>query len=159
MVNAKTPWMATLHPTVEGQRDRGCCVKQYSPMLLEIQWPGLNQQSRSWPCLGSFLGHSGFVSRRTSPPNTYEAPGCQGTKISSQRFFCFFPPGACQHCWPSATCSDLISHAGAPTWLHQTLLEVRSPRSWRVQQPSALFAATEKQSGALVPSSSKAGYT
>jgi hypothetical protein len=45
LVNSKTPWMATLHPTVEGQRDRGCCVKQYSPMLLEIQWPGLNQQS------------------------------------------------------------------------------------------------------------------
>src|SRR4051812_11749198 len=26
LVNSKTPWMATLHPTVEGQRDRGCCV-------------------------------------------------------------------------------------------------------------------------------------
>src|SRR5438874_7439455 len=48
VVNSKTPWMATLHPTVEGQRDRGCCVKQCSPMLLEIQWPRLNQQSRSW---------------------------------------------------------------------------------------------------------------
>ena len=23
LVNSKTPWMATLHPTVEGQRDRG----------------------------------------------------------------------------------------------------------------------------------------
>jgi hypothetical protein len=23
-------------------------------------------------------------------PNTYEAPGCQGTKISSERFFRFF---------------------------------------------------------------------
>jgi multicomponent Na+:H+ antiporter subunit A len=27
LVNSKTPWMATLHSTVEGQRDRGCCVK------------------------------------------------------------------------------------------------------------------------------------
>src|SRR5262245_47958750 len=37
LVNSKTLWMATLHPTVEGQRDRGCCVKQCSPMLLEMQ--------------------------------------------------------------------------------------------------------------------------
>jgi hypothetical protein len=48
LVNSKTPWMATLHPTVESQRDRGYYVKQYSSMLLEIQWPRLNQQSRSW---------------------------------------------------------------------------------------------------------------
>ena len=46
LVNSKTLWMATLHPTVERQRDCGCCVKQCSPMLLEIQWPGLNQQSQ-----------------------------------------------------------------------------------------------------------------
>src|SRR6266446_1384323 len=32
LVNSKTPWIATLHPTVEGQRDRGCCVKQCSPI-------------------------------------------------------------------------------------------------------------------------------
>ena len=47
LVNSKTLWMATLHPTVEGQRDRGCYVKQCSPMLLEIQWFRLNQQSLS----------------------------------------------------------------------------------------------------------------
>jgi len=47
LVNSKTPWMATLHPTVEGQRDRSCCVKQCSPMLLEMQWPRLNQQSHN----------------------------------------------------------------------------------------------------------------
>ena len=29
--DSKTPWMATLHPTVESQRDRGCWVKQCSP--------------------------------------------------------------------------------------------------------------------------------
>src|ERR1700704_323830 len=58
-------------------------------------------------------------------PNTYEAPGCQRYPLSG--FFAFFPPGGCQHRGPSATCSDLVSHAGAPTWLHQTPLEVRSP--------------------------------
>jgi len=62
-------------------------------------------------------------------PNTYEAPGCQGTKISSERFFAFFPPVGFQHGWQSAACSDLISHAGAPMWLHQTLIEVLSPFS------------------------------
>jgi hypothetical protein len=35
LVNSKTPWMATLHPTVEGQRDRGYCVKQCFLMLLK----------------------------------------------------------------------------------------------------------------------------
>ena len=58
--------------------------------------------------------------------NTYEAPGCQGTKISSERFFAFFPPVGVQHGWQSAACSDLISHAGAAMWLHQTLIEVLS---------------------------------
>jgi len=53
LVNSKTLWIVTLHPTVEGQRDWGCCVKQCSPMLLEIQWPRLNQQSQSWRGLGS----------------------------------------------------------------------------------------------------------
>ena len=48
LVNSKTPWMATLHPTVEGSRDHGCYVKQCSPMLLEMQWPRLNQQSLCW---------------------------------------------------------------------------------------------------------------
>ena len=46
LVNSTTRWMATLHPTVEGQRDYGYCVKSCSPMLLEIQWPRLNQQSQ-----------------------------------------------------------------------------------------------------------------
>ena len=63
LVNSKTPWIATLHPTVEGQRDRGCCVKQCSPMLLEIQWLRLNQQSQRIvyisaeisDCVGSLL--------------------------------------------------------------------------------------------------------
>ena len=49
LVNSKTSWMATLHPTVEGQRDRGSYVKLGSPMLLEIQWFRLNQQSLIWP--------------------------------------------------------------------------------------------------------------
>jgi hypothetical protein len=47
LVNSKTPWMATLHRTVEGQRDRGCWVKQCSPMFLEMRWPRLNQQSQN----------------------------------------------------------------------------------------------------------------
>jgi hypothetical protein len=47
LVNSKTLWMATLHPTVEGQRDRDCYVKQCSSTLSEIQWPRLNQQSQS----------------------------------------------------------------------------------------------------------------
>jgi hypothetical protein len=42
----KRPGRPPLHPTVEGQTDRGCCVKECSPMLLEIQWPRLNQQSQ-----------------------------------------------------------------------------------------------------------------
>ena len=60
-------------------------------------------------------------------PNTYEAPGCQETKISSERFFAFFSACGFQHCWQSTACPDLISHAGAPEWLHQTPIEVRSP--------------------------------
>jgi hypothetical protein len=62
LVNSKTLCMATLHPTVEGQRDRGCCVKQCSPMLLEIQWPRLNQQSHH------FL-YSGGAFARLYPAN------------------------------------------------------------------------------------------
>jgi hypothetical protein len=53
LVNSKTLRMATLHPTVEGQRDHHCCVKQDSPMLSEIQWPRLNQQSQWWHGLSS----------------------------------------------------------------------------------------------------------
>ena len=32
----------------------------------------------------------GEVSREPGPANTYEAPGCQETKISSERFFAIF---------------------------------------------------------------------
>jgi hypothetical protein len=38
LVNSKTPWMVTLHPTVKGQKACGYCVKQRSLMCLEIQW-------------------------------------------------------------------------------------------------------------------------
>ena len=44
LVNSKTPRKAILHPTLKGQRDRGCCVEQCTPMLLEIQQLRLNQQ-------------------------------------------------------------------------------------------------------------------
>jgi hypothetical protein len=44
-------------------------------------------------------------------------------------FSLFFRLVDAQHCWPSATCSDLIAHAGARAWLHQTLIEVPSPVS------------------------------
>jgi hypothetical protein len=44
-VNPKTPRKAILHPTLKGQRDRGRCVEQCTPMLLEIQQLRLNQQS------------------------------------------------------------------------------------------------------------------
>jgi hypothetical protein len=51
LVNSKTPQKAILHLILEGQGDRVYCVEQRTPMLLEIQQPRLNQQSRSWPCL------------------------------------------------------------------------------------------------------------
>jgi len=47
LVNSKTPRKAILHPTLKGQRDRGCCVEQCTPMLLEIQQLRLNQQSQN----------------------------------------------------------------------------------------------------------------
>src|SRR5207248_897756 len=56
-------------------------------------------------------------------------PVVKGQKYPHEWLFAFFPPGGCQHCWPSVTCSDLISQAGACAWLHHTLLEVRSPSS------------------------------
>src|SRR5262245_18980420 len=48
LVNSKTFPKGSLHPTVEGQRDRGSCMKRCPPMLLEIQWLQLNQQSQCW---------------------------------------------------------------------------------------------------------------
>src|SRR6266851_442414 len=40
---------------------------------------------------GSLAGPSRCLAlQRRNQPNTYEAPGCQGTKISSERLFCIF---------------------------------------------------------------------
>ena len=61
LVNSKTPWMATLHLTVESQGDRGCCVKQFPPMLLEIQWLRLNQQGPSALGRGLLRCHNGSM--------------------------------------------------------------------------------------------------
>jgi len=44
LVNSKTLWMATLHPTVEGQRDRGCRVQQCS--LCSWKFSGLDLTNR-----------------------------------------------------------------------------------------------------------------
>ena len=54
-------------------------------------------------------------------------PVVKGQRYPLSGFLRFFPPGGCQHCWQSTACPDLISHAGAPEWLHHTPLEVRSP--------------------------------
>jgi hypothetical protein len=45
--------------------------------------------------------------------------------------------------------------AGAPTWLHQTLIEVRSPLCQRVQRPLWVVSTTEKPLCTLVPSYAK----
>jgi len=60
-------------------------------------------------------------------PNTYEAPGCQESKISRQRIFAFF------RCFTLGIVGNRLRvltsfpPAGAPTWLHQTLIEALSP--------------------------------
>jgi len=82
LVNSKTPWMATLHPTVEGQRDRGCCVTPCSPMLLEIQRPRLNQQSHGF--LYIFAESSRLYLRNCSSTSKY-AGERQNTRCTRAR--------------------------------------------------------------------------
>jgi hypothetical protein len=48
LVNSKTPWMVTLHPTVKGQKACGYCVKQRSLMCLEIQWLDLPNRVKGY---------------------------------------------------------------------------------------------------------------
>jgi len=66
--------------------------------------------------------------QRGTPRRTLMRPlVVKGQKYPLGGFLAFFPPVGFQHRWPAAACPDLISHAGAPMWLHQTLIEVRSP--------------------------------
>ena len=135
------PWvreaLIRLNPDIAAQPDRADeVIYNLRACILSVQTVGLvraNENFMAWLRGEKTMpfGHNGeHVPVRlvdaVQPANTYEAPGCQGTKISCERFFDFFPPVGCQHRWPSAACSDLISHAGAPTWLHQTPIEVRS---------------------------------
>ncbi len=48
-----------------------------------------------------------------------------------------------------------LPYTSAPTWLHQTRMEVLSPLRRRVQRPLSGVAATEKLLGARIPSSAK----
>ena len=82
LVNSKTPWMATLHPTVEGQRDRSCCVKQCAPMLLEIQWPRLNQQSLSIAHIDHQVWRSHREEAKRGPPSGQRIPRNEGVRMS-----------------------------------------------------------------------------
>lgn len=62
-------------------------------------------------------------------PNPYEDPRCQETDSPSERIFPFLPLGfrlSVVRLWQRVLSSFPL--AGAPTGLHQTLIEVRSSR-------------------------------
>src|SRR5262249_46719854 len=62
------------------------------------------------------------------------SPVVKGHTTPESGFFDFFSAVVeDQRRQPLATCSVFISVWGAPTWLHQTLMEVRAPRRRRVQ--------------------------
>src|SRR5262244_2849034 len=83
--------------------------------------------------------------RGTSPPQPIEvtaerhltlmrSPVVKGHTTPESGFFDFFSAVVEDtRRKPLATCSVFISVWGAPTWLHQTLMEVRAPRRRRVQ--------------------------
>ena len=91
-------------------------------------------------------------------PNPYEVPGCQETDSPSERLVPFFPRGftlSAIRLWPRVLAS--LPSAGAPTWLHQTLLEGLPPSSERWQRAVAWSSAPEKPLCTLLPSSAKEG--
>jgi len=71
-------------------------------------------------------------------------------------FLLFFPLGlrtSAASPWQRVLSS--LPYTSAPTWLHQTRMEVLSPLRRRVQRPLSGVAATEKLLGARIPSSAK----
>src|SRR5215813_2720594 len=72
---------------------------------------------------------------RPTPHRTLmRSPVVKGHTTPESGFFDFFSAVVeAQRRQPLATCSVFISVWGAPTWLHQTLMEVRAPRRRRVQ--------------------------
>ena len=102
-------------------------AERFITLILREPFDYTQWQRHLWAEKGVDELSQAAMAMRSASPNTYEAPGCQGTKISSERFLAFFPPVGCQHGWPSAAGSDVMSQAGAPMGLHQTLLEVLSP--------------------------------
>ena len=84
----------------------------------------------------------------------------KGHTTPESRFFGFFSALVeAQRRQPLATCAVFIAVGGAPTWLPQTLLEVRSPRRRRGPRPLGGVAAPSQLIGALLPSSSKKRLT
>ncbi len=66
-------------------------------------------------------------------------PVVKGQRYPLSGFFAFFPPGGCQHQWPSATCSDLVSHAGAQRGCTKHLLRFARHVHDECRNPSVCF--------------------
>src|SRR5215510_10046253 len=80
-------------------------------------------------------GQGTKMSRRAKAgPTLMRSPVVKGHTTPESGFFDFFSAVVeAQRRQPLATCSVFISVWGAPTWLHQTLMEVRAPLRRRVQ--------------------------
>ena len=72
-------------------------------------------------------------------PNTYEAPSCQETHVSSERTLYFFPhSSACAVDSRSHVLTEFLDTGAASVWLHQTRIEVLSSLAGRLPKPSVL---------------------
>jgi len=62
LVNSKMPWKAILHLTLKGQRDCGCCVKQYTPMLWKFHSSDLtNRVTEGFETLSKVVPERGII--------------------------------------------------------------------------------------------------
>ena len=65
LVNSKMPWKAILHLTLKGQRDCGCCVKQYTPMLWKFHSSDLtNRVTEGFETLRKGVPERGIIGTR-----------------------------------------------------------------------------------------------
>jgi len=100
---------------------------------LPLMWCWLHNSTSvhvrlSWSTVPMCVRRSETSARQVGQPNPYEAPGCQEPHDPEERIVPIFPPWlrpSVVSLWQRVPSS--LPYPGAPTRLHQTLLEVFSP--------------------------------